>query len=252
MYPSLPFGPLSLPTTPIMAILAAMVGLELASRYGRRLGLAADDVWNAGLLALLAGLIVARLWNVVQFWTIYADEPRLIISLRPSGYAFWPGVVGGLVAGYGYLLWRALDPLPMAAAFSVGGLGMAAILSVSAYLTGGVLGTPSDAAWALPYYRETLHPVGLYRAAGFGIALAWIWMMGDVTRPGRVVLQVILGYSVVRLVADAFVAEAALMGSLRTSQMIAFAVALASSLALALTAREKGGEPTPDSNSVAP
>ena len=57
---------------------------------GRRLGLRPDDLWNTGLIALLAGFIVARVWNVFQFWYVYSAEPLLLFSLRPSGFAFWP------------------------------------------------------------------------------------------------------------------------------------------------------------------
>ena len=68
MYPALPFGPFTLPTGPIFVLLAGYFGLETAARFGRRFGLRSDDVWNAGLLGVLAGFIVARLWNVIQFW----------------------------------------------------------------------------------------------------------------------------------------------------------------------------------------
>jgi prolipoprotein diacylglyceryltransferase len=91
MYQALPFGPVTLPTGPLLAMLAVFLGLETAGRFGRRLGLRTDDVWNTGLLAVLAGLIVARLWNVFQFWYVYTAEPLLIVSLRPSGFALWPG-----------------------------------------------------------------------------------------------------------------------------------------------------------------
>ena len=110
MYPTLPFGPLSFPTGPILAILAIIVGLEVAGRYGRKLGLHPDDVWNTGLIAFASGLIVARLWNVFQFSHIYRAEPNLILSLRPSGFAFWPGVVAALIGGYAYLLYRRAGP----------------------------------------------------------------------------------------------------------------------------------------------
>ena len=48
MYPTLPFGPLALPTGPILAILAIIVTLDIAGRYGRRLGVHPDDIWNVG------------------------------------------------------------------------------------------------------------------------------------------------------------------------------------------------------------
>ena len=120
MIPTLPFGPLSLPTGPVLAIFAVIVTLEIGGRFGRRLQLHPDDVWNVGLIGLAAGLIVARLWNVFQFWYIYRAEPTLIVSLRPSGFAYWPGVVAAVIAGYAYL-WRArLDPAKIAAALAVG------------------------------------------------------------------------------------------------------------------------------------
>src|SRR5215208_3856174 len=120
MYPALPFGPITLPIGPVFVLLAAYFGLDAAARTGRRLGLRADDVWNTGLLALLVGVIVARLGNVYQFGYVSAAEPLLIFSLRPSGYALWPGVIAALIAGYAYLLRLALDPLVMAAALAPG------------------------------------------------------------------------------------------------------------------------------------
>ena len=55
MYPTLPFGPLSLPTGPFITLIAFWLGLEVAARFGQRMGLKNDDIWNTGLLALVAG-----------------------------------------------------------------------------------------------------------------------------------------------------------------------------------------------------
>src|SRR5947208_16973765 len=104
MAPVIPFGPLSLPTGPVATLLAIVLGLEVAGRYGKRLGLAVDDLWNSGLLALLAALLVARLWDVIQYSDIYLAEPQLLLSLRPGGFVWLPGVVAALVVVYLYLL----------------------------------------------------------------------------------------------------------------------------------------------------
>ena len=184
MYPTLPFGPLSFPTGPILAILAIIVGLEVAGRYGRKLGLHPDDVWNTGLIAFASGLIVARLWNVFQFSHIYRAEPNLILSLRPSGFAFWPGVVAALIGGYAYLLYRALDPAQVGGALAIGGLAGGSIVAVSGYLTGGILGLPSDLPWALNYFGVARHPAGLYLAIGMAALAAVLWVRADTERPG--------------------------------------------------------------------
>ena len=233
MYPTLPFGPLSLPTAPFAILLAATLGLELSGRYGRRLGLHVDDVWNTGLLAMLAGLLAARLWNVATLWPIYMDDPWLILSLRPGGFAPWPGFVAALVVGYANLIRRALDPVRMAAAYAVGAVAAGIILSIGAYLTGSVVGLPSDQPWALAYFGELRHPAALYQALGMWLLFVALWLRTGPLQPGRTVLLAALGYSLIRLATDAFVEDAAVIRAFRASQLAALAAALALSLLLA-------------------
>ncbi len=236
MYQSLPFGPITLPTGPLFAMLAVFLGLETAGRFGRRFGLRTDDVWNTGLLAVLAGLIVARLWNVFQFWYVYSAEPALIISLRPSGFALWPGLIAAFIAAYAYLLRHALSPTRMAAAFSVGFLTMASVLAISDYLTGAIIGLPSDLPWARPYYGEMQHPAALYRAVGFLASIAVIWPLANAQHPGRTVGHVGLASGLVLMIADAFAANAAVTGDFRSSQLLGLALALISAAGLAFAA----------------
>jgi phosphatidylglycerol:prolipoprotein diacylglycerol transferase len=233
MYPALPFGPFTLPTGPFFVLFAAYFGLDAAARMGKRLGLRADDVWNTGLLALLAGVVVARLWNVYQFWYVYAEEPLLIFSLRPSGFAFWPGLIAALIAGYAYLLRGALHPLTMAAAFTPGLLTAGVFLNVGDYLTGALTGLPSDLPWALPYFGEMQHPVALYRAVGLIAVLVAVWVAADPSRPQRTLYLGGLGWGLVHLFVDGFAANASMTGPFRTSQLVGLAVALASAALLA-------------------
>jgi phosphatidylglycerol:prolipoprotein diacylglycerol transferase len=233
MYPTLPFGPLSLPTGPFFVLIAFWVGMEVAARFGQRMGQKSDDLWNLGLLALAAGLIVARLWNVIQFWDIYATQPLLIFSLRPSGYVLLPGTIAAMIVGYFFLMHKAMDPLPTAAAFSVGATAATSVLSVGAFLSGAVVGTPSDLPWALSHYGQTLHPVGLYRALALAIVAILLWMTRRPSRPLRTLWLAGFGYSLVRLFTDGFVADAEMIGAFRTSQVIAFVAALLFSLLLA-------------------
>lgn len=245
MYPNLPFGPLTLPTGPILTFFAIMIGLEISAHYGRRLGLSPDAVWNAGLLAMIAGLIVARLWNVIQFSDIYRAEPTLIFSLRPGGFVLLPGLIAALAAGYLYLIRKAMDPLRVATAFTIGALGAGVILNLSAFLTGSMIGTQSAVPWALPYFTELRHPVALYEALGTIILIGALWLYADVARPGRTLLLAALGYSLVRLTLDAFVDEAALWGNFRRSQVLALGAALILTLLLARSEQKQEKQPPP-------
>ncbi|MBV7336290.1 prolipoprotein diacylglyceryl transferase [Chloroflexi bacterium TSY] len=226
MYTTIALGPLSLPTGPILMILAAVLGLEVMARYGQRNGMSQDELWNVGLIALTGGLIVARLWNVVQFWMVYQAEPLLILSIRPSGFALWPGISAGVLFGYGYMIYKAHSPELVLSAAGIGLIAAGIVMSVAAYLTGQVIGTESTQPWAMTYYGELLHPVALYRALGYLLLLGLLWFSTRQLSATSVILVTLVGYSLVRLISDAFVADAPSISGIRTSQIIMLVIAL--------------------------
>ena len=270
MYPSLPLGPLSLPTAQILAIVAAWFGLSVMARVGRRLRLDPDMIWNLGTIAFAAGVIVARLSHAVQFWSVYRAEPLLLISIRPGGLLLWPGVVGSLVAAYLYMIRVGADPRPVGVAAMLGLLGGGVILEISNFLTGAVLGTtgvqPGAFSWVpawlggsydtvLTQSAAVRHPVALYRAVGMMLIVGSFLVWGNWRRPGRLAAQVVLSFALLRLFADGFAADSRLLGSLRTSQVVALCAAAGLAFMLAQTAggdcqpqpsgdQEKGDTPT--------
>lgn len=208
------------------------------SRYGQRLGLDSDDVWNLGTVTLAAGLLCARGWNVVEYWGIYATEPLLIFSLRPSGFALWPGIMAAIIIGYAYMVRKALDPARVLASVLIGCVTAGIVLNLAAFLTGTTVGTlaaPDMIPSGLQHYGEPRHPVALYQMLGLLLILSWVWFIADKTRAGRLILLVALFYALLRLGIDAFRAETALIGSLRLSQIVAFVAALTLCLWLART-----------------
>ncbi len=226
MYTNIPLGPLTLPTGPILALIAVWIALDAMGRYGKRWRLSIDDLWNLSLFALTAGLIVARLWNVVQFWPVYVDQPLMIFSVRPGGFEFWPGVIAAGIVGYAYLIWRSLDPVTVAAALAFGFVAAGSILSASAYLTGAVVGVATDLPWGVNYFGKAVHAVGLYQAVGLLILLIVLWVWPERERPGRVVLLAGLGYGLIRLITDGFLADPATISGFRVGQVVGLVVAL--------------------------
>lgn len=239
MYPSLPVGPLSLPTAQILAIIAAWFGLSIMAQVGKHLRLHPDLIWNLGTLAFGVGVIVARLSHAVYFWPIYQAEPLLLVSLRPGGLVFWPGAAAALVAGYAYLIYKQAQPLPIAVAVVFGLLAGGAVLEVSHFLTGAAVGTRSMAAWAVAYFGEMRHPVALYRAMGMMLIIGSFLLWGNWHRPVRVAGQAIFAYALLRLLADAFSADTQLIGPVRVSQLLALTLSVGMAIALARTYKPK-------------
>ena len=255
MYPSLQVGPISLPTAQILALVAAWFGLSVMAQVGRRLRLDPDMVWNLGTLALAAGLIVARLSHAVQYWVVYAAEPLLLISIRPGGLLFWPGVVGALAAGYLYLIRKGVDPRPVGTAAVFGVLAGGAVLEVSYFLTGATVGVPgvpsaamSSALTGIGKLAETLwlnsgevrHPIALYRAIGMMLIVGGFLLWGNWKRPGQLAGQALLALALMRLFVDGFAADTSQLGPLRISQLVALVAALGLALALAGTVHRDG------------
>lgn len=233
MYPTIPVGPLALPTGPFLSIIAAVTALEVMVRYGRRAKLSADELWNVGLVALLTGLVVARLWNVLRFWDIYVADPLLIVSFRPSGFVLLPGLVGGLLAGYVFTLYRSLPAAPVIASAAVGVVAGSVIQSVSGYLTGTIAGLPSGGYPLLNPLDPPTHPAGLYRAVGMLLVLGSLLIWTTPMRPLFASSVALLGSGLVRLVADGFVADVPTLGALRISQLLALLASLVACLLLA-------------------
>ncbi|MCE7984596.1 MAG: hypothetical protein DYG89_25770 [Caldilinea sp. CFX5] len=235
MYPVLPFGPVTIPTGPLVALVAVTIGLEVAGRFGRRLHLAIDDVWNTGLLATLATVIVARLWNVIQFWGAYSAEPWLMLSLRPSGFVWNAGLVAGIIVAYLYLLRRALPPLPITVALASGVLTAIAIFTAGAFLTGNLVGLPSTVPWALPYYGVLRHPVALYYGIGFALLVVAGWLLMRRINAGQLLLLWLLGSGLLLLWLAAYEEGSRTFLSFRVNQLLGLGVALAACLGLART-----------------
>jgi len=232
MYPILPFGPFTIPTAPVIILIATTIGLELAGRHGRRLGLTIDDVWNVGLIAILTGLIVARIWNVIQFWPVYLSEPGLMISLRPSGFVILPGVIAAAIAIIIYLVRRALAPVTVAVALFTGLISAWAMIQAGGFLTGELLGLESDVPWAVNYYGQLRHPIALYYGMSLAILVISLLFLPPTVNPTQIVLMQLVGVGVIYLFFGAFEHNATLIGNMRSKQLIGFVVALLATFAL--------------------
>lgn len=131
--PSLSLGPLALPMGVVLAMLAWLLGQQLAARSQRRTGQPVDALlWHSAL----AGLLVARLAYVAQWWGEYLAGPwqwsalpalaGRIIDIRDGGWQLWAGLLAALL----WMLWRSRrsTALRRAAALPLGAAGAVLVL----------------------------------------------------------------------------------------------------------------------------
>lgn len=94
MYPNL-FGLPFLHSYGLMIALGVMASLWFLKRICRRTGRSYDDVVNLVMLMLLAGLVGARTWHVVEFWDgEFAGRPFSdVFKLWSGGLVFHGGLL---------------------------------------------------------------------------------------------------------------------------------------------------------------
>src|SRR5467141_1765243 len=167
-------GPIVIRWYGILMATSIVVGLWLGYRQAKREGLPADDIVSVGQWAILAGLVGARLYEVVFNWDYYGRYPSKIIAVWEGGLAMHGGLIVGPLVG----IWLAhrwnvpiLRGLDIAAPSMV--LGQA-IGRWGNFFNEEAFGRPPDLPWKLyisPEHRplgyaqfEYFHPTFLYES----------------------------------------------------------------------------------------
>src|SRR5437899_12425308 len=68
-------GPLTIRWYGVLMATALLVGFWLAHRAAKREGVCADKLLNAGQWAIVAGLVGARIYEVIFNWEYYRQHP---------------------------------------------------------------------------------------------------------------------------------------------------------------------------------
>ena len=242
-------GPIALHVGPLtfrwygMLMAGAMgIGLWLAHRDARRRGEDPDRMLKAAELALLGGLIGARLYYVLFNLDYYAAFPGKIIAVWEGGLAIHGGVIGGVLLGGGYAWWKRL---PVSTCLDIAAPSLAigqAIGRWGNFFNEEAFGTPTALPWKLfisPSNRpaeyaqaEFFHPTFLYESLWDAIVfvlLTWAFRDRLARAPGALFLTYLGLYSVGRFMTEGLRTDALMLGPLRVAQLVSvlgFATAL--------------------------
>jgi phosphatidylglycerol:prolipoprotein diacylglycerol transferase len=181
--PYIHIGPLTLGTFGLLLAAGFLAAFFVLRADLRRRGLNGDPNTMV-VLACLAGLFGAKLWHLLERPADFFAHPfRLILS--PLGFAFYGGLVGGLVTAA--LLARhyripALTMLDLASPATALGYGIGRI---GCLISGdGDYGIPTSLSWGMSFPNgllpttDRVHPTPIY---GFIVAVAlsyFLWRLG--------------------------------------------------------------------------
>jgi phosphatidylglycerol:prolipoprotein diacylglycerol transferase len=78
------------------------IGIHFFVRRGRLLGVDEDTLYNFALLAILGGVIGARLVYVLTNWGYFTQHPASIVAIWQGGLAIHGALLGGMAASLWY------------------------------------------------------------------------------------------------------------------------------------------------------
>lgn len=226
MFPILHIGPLAIQAPGLFLLAGVWVALNVVEREAPRYKVSAAMVSNLILIGLLAGILGARLWYALRFFSVYLENPLSLFSLNPSTLAAEEGILTGLIAAIiygqrkGLRLWPSLDVLaPGLAVFNIA-------LGTSHLASGDAFGAPSTLPWALELWGELRHPTQVYEIIIAILILVLLWRIRAwKVFPGFVFLSWLGLTALSRLLIEAFRGDSLIMaGSLRSAQVISLGV----------------------------
>jgi len=229
----LQLGPLTFRWYGLLMASAMALGLWLAYREAVRRDVDPDSLLKACELGLLGGLVGARLYYVVFNLDYYSRYPAKILAVWEGGLAIHGGVLGGLLLGGGYALWRGLPAVTyMDIAAPSLALGQA-IGRWGNFFNEEAFGTPTGLPWRLyisPQHRpvqyaqdEFFHPTFLYESLWdllVFVVLVWVFRDRLDRAPGSLFLTYLGLYSVGRIITEALRTDALMFGPIRVAQLV--------------------------------
>jgi phosphatidylglycerol:prolipoprotein diacylglycerol transferase len=159
------FGSIDLPIYGygLMLVIGFMAAAHLAKFLARRSGLDGEIFMNAALLALVTGILGARLSHVLENWAEFTKSDRSLgenlwnmINLRSGGLTYYGGF---LLAFPTLLIYGRLKKVPLALGMDIMApaimLGLA-FGRIGCFLNGCCYGAQCDLPWAVrfPYYSN--------------------------------------------------------------------------------------------------
>lgn len=244
--PVIQFLGFTIPTGPLFAVLAFVLGSELGARaLGRVAPPNQRPQWReafgtGSFLALAAGLVGARLGYALQYLPLYLAAPGMLLSIRPGTLAPIPGMLVAGVVLIVYVRWRRVPLAFIADAAAIGVVGGLIVWYVGQYSTGADYGMPTVLPWGVDLWGTARHPVQIYAAVLQAAILLFLWRYQATALPGETFWLAAALLGLETLLLDAFRADVQTwIGGIRVGQVSALAVMLAALYVLSFYVRRR-------------
>jgi len=228
MLPTLQVGPFAIPVSPMIILIGLWVGLSLAERNAPKYGINANTLYNLVFIALVAGVLGARLTFIGRYPSIFAGSPISVISTNPELLDPWGGMAVGLIAALIYGQRKQIAFWPFLDAITPGLALLGVAIGFSHLASGSAFGMPTDLPWGIELWGTTRQPTQLFEILGALVILFVVWPGSRIAvgQPsGSAFLIFLASTSGARLFLEAFRGDSIIIvDGLRVAQIIAWMI----------------------------
>ncbi len=246
----------------IIISLGILSSLLVGERLAKQSKLDLDIFWGSSLWAIVGGVVGARIYHVVEYWSLYAVNPVTMLYIHRGGLGIYGAILGGalsLVIYFKLKKQKFIDFLDLSAV--VIPLGQA-IGRWGNFVNKEILGSPTSQPWGMyvpPKYRpahlinnDMYHPVFLYESLldiMLFIGLLLLYRRKSMLRKnspkqkplysleGFFTLAYLIGYGLIRFSTEFVRLESWVAGGINIAQVISIGVVVLGVMGLFLIAK---------------
>ena len=221
-----------------MAALGLIFGLMLIIHFGRQQGLDPDKLWNLGIIAILSGIIGAKVLYFFNEFGYYRDHPGELFSLSTlqAGGVWSGGVVLALIMCIWYMRRNDCRFCAPAMCSRPGWRWDTRSGRMGCFAAGCCFGKPTNVPWAVTFHNPLaneivgtplgvpLHPTQLYEmVVELANCLFLVWLIKRKKFEGEIIGTYLILYGIARYFIEFFRGDPGrgeVLGFMTTTQAI--------------------------------
>lgn len=216
---ALKLGPLTIHWYGVMIAIAFLAGLWTATLRARREKISPEFITDVVVALMIGSILGARTVYVATYWhEEFAGQPfSEIFAVWHGGLVYYGGLIGGIIAGSLYILWKRM-PLWKVADIMAPSIALGSFFGrAGCLLNGCCYGRPTDLPWAITFTNPLahelsntplnvpLHPTQIYDGLlNLALYCFLAWLYRHKKFDGQIIATYLICYAITRSIVECF------------------------------------------------
>lgn len=215
----------------VLIACGVMLAVAISYRRAVRHDIDPENVLDAAICMLPAGVIGARLYYVVFDWDLYRYDLSEIFDIRAGGLAIHGGLIFGMIALLILCRVKRIDFVEMLDLFFPSVALAQAVGRWGNFFNGEAYGSATDLPWAIVVNGQHVHPTFLYESIWCLLIFVILIRIDDHRRfKGQTACLYGMLYSIERFLVEALRTDSLMIGIFKQAQVLSafiFVISLA-------------------------